>query len=55
MRREICCLSRANGVINVVSGPMVSIGALLAVVSGWLTSVELFAAVPLGVGSGDTL
>ena len=67
VRRQICCLSRASGVIVVVSRPsMVSVmfrlvrswlfcsgGFRLRVcsshVSGWLTSVEVFAAVPLGV------
>ena len=67
VRRRICCLSRASGVVVVVSWPsMVSMGfrlvralgcsaavafgcVCLSHVAGWLTSVEVFAVVPLGV------
>ena len=56
VRRQTCCLSRASGVIVVVSGPsMVPVvflafgGVCLLHVSGWLTLVEVFAVVPLGV------
>ena len=67
VRRQICRLSRASGVIVVASGPsLVSVvfrfarswlfcnsgfwlRVCLSHVSGWLTSVEVFAAVPLGL------
>ena len=59
---QICGLSRASGVVVVVSGPsavpvvfrlvrswLLCNSGFWSHVSGWLTSVEVFAAVPLGV------
>ena len=63
VRRQKCCVSRASGVIVVVSGSQrysdwCALGCSAAVASGydcvshgsgWLTLVEVFAAFPLGV------